>query len=52
MTVVATFEHPVDVTLDEVRVELIYPEDGEAESFFRAAAASALPQQRAEALMS
>ena len=38
VTVVAAFEHAVDVTLDEVRVELIYPEDAAAEEFFRTAA--------------
>jgi transcriptional regulator with XRE-family HTH domain len=39
MTVVATFESAADVTLDEVRVELVYPEDDEAEQFFRSVAA-------------
>jgi len=35
ISVVATFESAADVTLDEVRVELVYPEDDEAEQFFR-----------------
>lgn len=36
ISVVATFESAADVTLDEVRVELVYPEDDEAEQYFRA----------------
>ena len=51
VTVVAAFEHAVDVTLDEVRVELIYPEDAEAEAFFRTAAGPPLPAQGVEARM-
>jgi transcriptional regulator with XRE-family HTH domain len=34
ITVAARFESVADVTLDEVRVELIYPEDREAERYF------------------
>lgn len=41
LTVVAQFQSPVDVTLDELRVELIYPEDDEADRFFRQRARSA-----------
>ena len=37
--VVAQFGSPRDVTLDELRVELIYPADAAAEEFFRQAAA-------------
>ena len=48
VTVVAAFEHAVDVTLDEVRVELIF-EDGEAEAFFRTATGPPLPAQGGEA---
>lgn len=44
VTVVAAFEHAVDVTLDEVRVELVYPEDAEAEAFFRGASATPVPE--------
>jgi transcriptional regulator with XRE-family HTH domain len=36
ITVAARFESVADITLDEVRVELIYPEDETAERFFRA----------------
>ncbi len=50
VTVVATFQHAVDVTLDEVRVELVYPEDTEAEAFFRAAA-DVPAQRQADALV-
>lgn len=39
ISVVATFESAVDVTLDEVRVELVYPEDAEAEQYFRSVSA-------------
>jgi transcriptional regulator with XRE-family HTH domain len=35
ITVAAKFESVADVTLDEVRVELIYPEDDVSERFFR-----------------
>jgi hypothetical protein len=35
ISVVAEFGAPLDVTLDELRIELIYPADGEAEEFFR-----------------
>ena len=45
VTVVAAFEHAVDVTLDEVRVELVHPEDAEAEAPFRTAARTPLPAQ-------
>ena len=51
VTVVAAFEHAVDVTLDEVRVELVYPEDAEAEAFFRAAAAAPVPVPRGDACL-
>lgn len=36
ITVAARFESVADITLDEVRVELIYPEDEPSERFFRA----------------
>jgi transcriptional regulator with XRE-family HTH domain len=32
---VARFDHPAEITLDELRVELMYPMDGTAERFFR-----------------
>lgn len=35
VTVAARFESTADVTLDEVRVELIYPEDAATERFFQ-----------------
>lgn len=35
ITVAARFESVADVTLDEVRVELVYPEDGTSDQFFR-----------------
>lgn len=35
ITVAARFESVADITLDEVRVELIYPEDDVSEAFFR-----------------
>ena len=38
ITVAARFESVADITLDEVRVELIYPEDEPSERFFRALA--------------
>lgn len=36
ITVAARFESVADVTLDETRVELIYPEDDNSDRFFRA----------------
>lgn len=36
MTVVARFGSPRDVTLDELRLELVFPQDEVAESFFAA----------------
>jgi hypothetical protein len=35
VAMVARFDQPTDVTLDELRVELIYPLDDAAERFFR-----------------
>lgn len=35
ITVAARFESVADVTLDEPRVELVYPEDAASEQFFR-----------------
>ena len=35
ITVVAQFGAARDVTLDELRIELVYPADDEAEAFFR-----------------
>jgi transcriptional regulator with XRE-family HTH domain len=35
ITVAASFESVTDITLDEVRVELIYPEDDASDQFFR-----------------
>lgn len=35
VTVAARFESATDITLDELRIELIYPEDDTAERFFR-----------------
>ena len=35
ITVVAQFGAARDVTLDELRIELVYPADQEAEAFFR-----------------
>ena len=32
----ARFDHPAEVTLDELRIELMYPLDDDAERFFRA----------------
>jgi len=37
---VARFDHPAEVTLDEVRVELMFPMDEVAERFFRTAGRS------------
>ena len=39
ITVAARFESVADITLDEIRVELIYPEDHISERFFREQAA-------------
>ncbi len=39
ITVAARFESTLDVTLDELRVELIYPEDAAADRFFHEQAA-------------
>jgi hypothetical protein len=35
IAMMARFEHVADVTLDEQRVELMYPVDDDAERFFR-----------------
>ena len=35
MIIAARFDNVVDVTLDELRIELVYPLDDEAEAFFR-----------------
>lgn len=40
LSMVARFGHTREVTLDELRVELMLPQDAEAEAFFQAAAAS------------
>jgi transcriptional regulator with XRE-family HTH domain len=40
ITVAARFQHPLDVTLAELCIELTYPHDDDAEAFFRAIAAS------------
>jgi len=40
LSVIASFDAVMDVTLDELRVELIYPEDQAAERFFRERAGS------------
>lgn len=37
IAMVARFDHPAEVTLDELRVELMYPMDDLADRFFRAA---------------
>jgi transcriptional regulator with XRE-family HTH domain len=37
VAMVARFDHPNETTLDELRVELLYPMDDEAEQFFRSA---------------
>lgn len=39
ITVAARFESTLDVTLDELRVELIYPEDADSDRFFHEQAA-------------
>lgn len=44
ITVVAQFEAAADITLDELRVELIYPRDEDAEQFFHARDAAAGPR--------
>ncbi|HCT79136.1 MAG TPA: hypothetical protein DGT23_21780 [Micromonosporaceae bacterium] len=38
IVVAARFDAPAEVTLDELRIELIYPADAEAEQYFRQAA--------------
>ena len=38
VAMVALFEYPADVTLEELRVELMYPMDTTAERFFRGGA--------------
>lgn len=38
ITVAARFESVADITLDEIRVELVYPEDEPSERYFRALA--------------
>ena len=38
LAMVARFDHPTETTLDELRVELMYPMDDTAEQFFRTAA--------------
>jgi transcriptional regulator with XRE-family HTH domain len=35
IAMVARFDHPAEITLDELRVELLYPMDEDAERFFR-----------------
>jgi transcriptional regulator with XRE-family HTH domain len=40
IAMVARFDHPAEVTLDELRVELMFPLDETAERFFRARAVS------------
>ncbi len=35
VAMVARFDHPAETTLDELRVELLYPMDEVAEQFFR-----------------
>jgi transcriptional regulator with XRE-family HTH domain len=35
IAMVARFDHPAEITLDELRVELLYPMDQDAEDFFR-----------------
>jgi transcriptional regulator with XRE-family HTH domain len=43
VAMVARFDHPADTTLDEMRVELLYPLDDDAERFFRSSAATRGP---------
>jgi hypothetical protein len=38
LAMVARFDHPAEITLDELRVELMYPMDETAERFFRSRA--------------
>jgi transcriptional regulator with XRE-family HTH domain len=38
VAMVARFDHPAETTLDELRVELLYPMDEDAERFFRSSA--------------
>jgi transcriptional regulator with XRE-family HTH domain len=40
LAMVARFDHPAELTLDELRVELMYPMDDTAERFFRTAGRS------------
>ena len=35
VAMVARFDHPAETTLDELRVELMYPADDSAERYFR-----------------
>jgi hypothetical protein len=49
VAMVARFDHPADTTLDELRVELLYPMDEAAEQFFRSAARHPRSGQRLEA---
>jgi transcriptional regulator with XRE-family HTH domain len=42
IAMVARFDHPTEITLDELRVELMYPMDDVAEQFFRATGSSAI----------
>ena len=35
IAMIARFDHTADVTLDELRVELMYPLDEDAERYFR-----------------
>jgi hypothetical protein len=46
VSMVARFGNAREVTLDELRVELIFPADAEAEAFFRHAAESGLSSDR------
>jgi transcriptional regulator with XRE-family HTH domain len=41
VAMVARFDHPAETTLDELRVELLYPMDDDAEHFFRSTARDA-----------
>ena len=38
VAMVARFDHPAETTLDELRVELLYPMDEDAAQFFRSSA--------------
>lgn len=42
----ARFEHTTEVILDELRIELMYPMDDDAERFFRAHHSQARPLPR------